>query len=66
MTIEELMTYERNARLKRSDELMHLTDHPRRAEILAYRQALRDYPAHTDWPDDAKMPCGDQLGFFDI
>jgi hypothetical protein len=55
MHIENILI-ERNFRLKDSDKFMHLTDHPKRDEILAYRQALRDFPASDDWPDMTKMP----------
>jgi hypothetical protein len=35
-----------------------LSDYPATAEQLAYRQALRDLPSHSDWPalDDSDWP----------
>ena len=55
-TEEEAALFERKMRLEMSDELMHLTDHPRFAELLAYRTALRDYPATDKWPSLFDMP----------
>jgi len=56
MSDETTARFERDVRLKRTDRLMHLTDHPKKAEILALRTALRDYPNHSDWPSLEKMP----------
>jgi len=39
----------RNALLLETD-VWGLADYPATAEQLAYRQALRDLPSHSDWP----------------
>jgi|TARA_R110000744_G_C19335834_1_gene559006 hypothetical protein len=55
-TPEDMARYERDARLKLTDDSMHLTDHPKWTELLEYRTALRDYPDHADWPSIENMP----------
>ena len=40
---------QRNEKLKETD-LWGLADYPATSEQLAYRQALRDLPSHSDWP----------------
>jgi hypothetical protein len=40
---------QRNEKLKETD-VWGLADYPATAEQLAYRQALRDLPSHSDWP----------------
>tara|TARA_E500000318_G_C3545772_1_gene206636 strand:- start:240 stop:434 length:195 start_codon:yes stop_codon:yes gene_type:complete len=39
----------RDILLKETD-VWGLADYPATAEQLAYRQALRDLPSHSDWP----------------
>jgi hypothetical protein len=56
MTLEMEARGQRDARLAETDKLMHLTDLPRWQELLDYREALRDYPAHEDWPSIMDMP----------
>lgn len=41
----------RDSELTRTDVFVPLTDHPQHAAYLAYRQALRDWPSTTDFPD---------------
>ena len=41
----------RDAELKQTDWIVPVTDHPQHAAYLAYRQALRDWPATPDFPD---------------
>lgn len=40
----------RNAELRSSDWLVKLPDHGERAAYITYRQALRDWPASSDFP----------------
>ena len=40
----------RNAELLSSDWLVKLPDHGERAAYITYRQALRDWPASSDFP----------------
>lgn len=41
----------RDAELIRTDTLMLLSDYPGKEALTAYRQALRDWPSTTDFPD---------------
>ena len=41
----------RNGELVSTDYIVPLTDHPDHAATLAYRQALRDWPSTSDFPD---------------
>ena len=41
----------RDKELERTDSLTLLPDHPKATQILAYRQALRDWPSTEDYPD---------------
>ena len=41
----------RNQELEDTDYIAPLTDHPQRAAYLTYRQALRDWPSTSDFPD---------------
>jgi hypothetical protein len=41
----------RDSELFRTDSLMLLPDYPYKDQLTAYRQALRDWPATTDFPD---------------
>lgn len=42
----------RNDELIATDEIARVTDHPKHTEILEYRQALRDWPASENFPDN--------------
>jgi hypothetical protein len=41
----------RDQELQDTDWIVPVTDHPKHAEYLAYRQALRDWPATEDFPE---------------
>lgn len=41
----------RNSELDRTDPIVAINDHSNRTEFLAYRAALRDWPATTDFPE---------------
>ena len=41
----------RDSELTRTDSLMLLSDYPYKEQLTVYRQALRDWPATTDFPD---------------
>lgn len=41
----------RNQELKNTDTLSLLIDHPNNANILLYRQQLRDWPTTSDFPN---------------
>lgn len=41
----------RNSELAATDKFVPVTDHPHHADYLVYRQALRDWPGTTDFPD---------------
>ena len=41
----------RDGELASTDHIVPLTDHPDHAATLAYRQALRDWPTTSDFPD---------------
>lgn len=41
----------RDSELKNTDYIFPLTDHPKHAEYLEYRQKLRDYPSQEDFPN---------------
>ena len=41
----------RNKELERTDSLVLLPDHSQATQILAYRQALRNWPSTEDYPD---------------
>lgn len=41
----------RDNQLKETDWIVPITDHSQHARYLAYRQALRDWPATPDFPD---------------
>ena len=40
----------RNKELEVTDWIVPVTDHPRHADYMAYRQALRDWPNTEDFP----------------
>ena len=40
----------RDSELSITDWIVPTTDHPQHAAYLAYRQALRDWPASNDFP----------------
>ena len=44
----------RDSELKASDFIVPLTDHPKHAAYMAYRQELRDYPAQSDFPNGTR------------
>lgn len=41
----------RDEELKATDWVVPISDHPQHTEYLAYRQALRDWPATEDFPE---------------
>ena len=41
----------RDKELEASDFIVPLTDHPKHAAYMTYRQELRDYPAQEDFPN---------------
>lgn len=41
----------RDSELRRTDSLVLLPDYPNSDALLAYRQALRDWPNTSDFPD---------------
>jgi hypothetical protein len=44
----------RDTELQTSDYIVPLTDHPKHAAYMTYRQELRDYPAQTDFPNGTR------------
>ena len=40
----------RNAELEATDKFVSVTDHPKHAEIIVYRQELRGWPDTNDFP----------------
>ena len=56
-TLEEKTAEEKQWRdyeLKSSDFIVPLTDHPKHAAYMTYRQELRDYPAQQDFPNGTR------------
>ena len=57
IVLEDLITPEQKARRWRDEELARtdiaatVSDYPNAEAILTYRQALRDWPATSDFPD---------------
>ena len=49
--LESLQREWRNQELKKSDWVIPITDHPQHSDYIAYRQALRDWPSTSDFPD---------------
>tara|TARA_B100000029_G_scaffold199693_1_gene198008 strand:+ start:302 stop:631 length:330 start_codon:yes stop_codon:yes gene_type:complete len=47
----EFMRMWRNSELARTDSLVGLPDHPDKDKFIAYRQALRDWPSTSDFPN---------------
>lgn len=41
----------RDSELAATDYIVPLTDHPKHAAYMTYRQELRDYPAQEDFPN---------------
>ena len=41
----------RNQELHNTDWVVTITDHPQHAAYMTYRQALRDWPSTSDFPD---------------
>ena len=50
-TTEQQAREWRNSELVRTDSLFGLTDHPDHSKIVDYRNALRDWPSTSDFPD---------------
>jgi hypothetical protein len=50
-TAEEAARLWRNGELESSDKAAQTPDWPNRDNILTYRQALRDWPSTSDFPD---------------
>lgn len=44
----------RDSELQSSDFIVPLTDHPKHAAYMTYRQELRDYPAQQDFPNGTR------------
>lgn len=44
----------RDAELALTDFIVPLTDHPKHAEYMTYRQELRDYPSQPDFPNGTR------------
>ena len=56
-TLEEKTSEEkqwRDSELKSNDFIVPLTDHPKHAAYMTYRQELRDYPAQADFPNGTR------------
>ena len=56
-TLEEKTAEEkqwRDLELQSSDFIVPLTDHPKHAAYMIYRQELRDYPAQSDFPNGTR------------
>ncbi len=56
-TLEEKTAEEkfwRDSELQSTDYIVPLTDHPQHAAYMTYRQELRDYPAHQDFPNGTR------------
>ena len=56
-TLEEKTAEEkqwRDSELQSSDFIVPLTDHPKHAAYMTYRQELRDYPAQQDFPNGTR------------
>jgi hypothetical protein len=41
----------RDEELVRTDHFVALPDYPKKTQLIAYRQALRDWPESADFPD---------------
>lgn len=50
-SLEETEKQWRDQELKSTDWIVPITDHPQHSQYMAYRQALRDWPSTTDFPD---------------
>lgn len=44
----------RNNELSSTDFIVPLTDYPKHAEYMTYRQELRDYPSQPDFPNGTR------------
>jgi hypothetical protein len=56
-TLEEKTAEEkrwRDSELQSTDYIVPLTDHPKHAAYMTYRQELRDYPAQQDFPNGTR------------
>lgn len=61
MSEEQLLEYKketekdwRNKELSSTDWIVPITDHPKNAAYLVYRQELRDYPQQEDFPSGVR------------
>ena len=50
-TKEERSRQWRDSELTKTDWIVSVSDHPEHSAYLAYRQALRDWPASLDFPN---------------
>ena len=50
-TEEQMMRHWRDSELQRTDVLLLLPEHPDKDSLTDYRQALRDWPSTSDFPD---------------
>jgi len=46
--------YWRDCELDATDHIVPLTDHPKHEAIMRYRQELRDYPNHPEFPNNPR------------
>ena len=53
-TKDQLEREWRDSELQSNDFIVPLTDHPRHAAYMTYRQELRDYPAQQDFPNGTR------------
>lgn len=51
VTDEHIARHWRNAELENTDKFVSVTDHPQHADIIVYRQELRDWPDTENFPD---------------
>lgn len=50
--IEDEARQWRNSELGSTDWIVPLTDHPERSAYMTYREALRNWPSTSDFPDN--------------
>lgn len=48
---EEVAKIWRDTELKNTDWIVPITDHPKHALYITYRQSLRDWPSTPDFPN---------------
>lgn len=51
----------RNSELERTDIFATVSDYPHATELTAYRTALRDWPASSDFPDTRPESLEDRI-----